>query len=147
MCNKCCCCFFLFKELQKCVPNIHSSPLVSAGDWFQMPKSMIAQMSCIKWHRICINLQTFSHILYLFMFKDFTYLPLDRGEEGKKRGRAKHQCAREMIVASYTPPTGDLACNPGTCPNQESNRRQPFRPQASTQTTEPQQSGHLTTFF
>ena len=35
--------------------------------------------------------------------------------------RGKHQC----VVASRAPPTGDLACNPGTCPDWESNRR-PF---------------------
>ena len=31
----------------------------------------------------------------------------------------------QRVVASYTPPTGDLACNPGMCPDQESNQ-QPF---------------------
>ena len=39
-------------------------------------------------------------------------------------------------VASRTPPTGDLACNPGMCPDWESNQR-PFVSQASTQSTEP----------
>ena len=34
------------------------------------------------------------------------------GEEKEKEGE-KHQCA----VASQAPPTGDLACNPGTCPD------------------------------
>ena len=38
-----------------------------------------------------------------------------------ERGGEKHQC----VVASHVAPTGDLACNPGTCPDWESNRR-PF---------------------
>ena len=47
-------------------------------------------------------------------FKDFIYLFLERGEG---REREKHQC----VVASPVPPTGDLACNPGMCPDWESN--------------------------
>ena len=39
------------------------------------------------------------------------------GREGEKEGQ-KHQC----VVASQTPPTGDLACNPGMCPDWESNQ-------------------------
>ena len=37
-------------------------------------------------------------------------------------------------------PTGDLARNPGMCPDQDSNR-QPSDPQASVQSTEPHQPG------
>ena len=37
-------------------------------------------------------------------------------------------------------PTGDLACNPGTCPDWESNQW-PFGSQAGTQSTEPHQPG------
>ena len=38
------------------------------------------------------------------------------------------------------PPTGDLAQNPGMCPDQELNW-QPFGSQADTQSTEPHQPG------
>ena len=44
-----------------------------------------------------------------FFKKDFIYLFLERGKEGETE---KHQC----VVASYVPPTGDLAHNPGMCP-------------------------------
>ena len=44
-----------------------------------------------------------------FLFKDFIYLFLERREEEREGG--KHQC----VVASYTSPIGDLACNPGMC--------------------------------
>ena len=52
----------------------------------------------------------------LNFFKDFIYLFLDRGE-GEREGE-KHQC----VVASSTPFTGDLARNPGMCPDWESNQ-------------------------
>ena len=40
--------------------------------------------------------------------------------EGKREGE-KHQC----VVTCHVVPTGDLACNPGMCPDWESNQR-PF---------------------
>ena len=46
----------------------------------------------------------------------FIYLFLERGE-GEREGKI-HQC----MVASFVPPTGDLACNPGMCPDWELNR-------------------------
>ena len=42
------------------------------------------------------------------------YLFLERGE-GREKERGKHQC----VVASQEPPTGDLAGNPGMCPDLE----------------------------
>ena len=59
----------------------------------------------------------------------------ERGREGE-REREKHQC----VVASHVPPSGDLACNPGMCPDWELNQR-PVGSQAGTQSTEPQQPG------
>ena len=41
---------------------------------------------------------------------------MERGREGE---REKHQC----VVASHAPPTGDLARNPGMCPDWESNQQ------------------------
>ena len=55
-----------------------------------------------------------------------------REREGKEEER--HQC----VVASHTPLTGDLARNPGMCPDWEWSR-QPSGSQASTQSTEPHQ--------
>ena len=50
-------------------------------------------------------IQLMSPSLHLNLaLKDFTYLFLERGREGKREGE-KHQCA----VASHMPPTGDLA--------------------------------------
>ena len=66
---------------------------------------------------------------YLFIFRQ-------RGREGEREGQ-KDQC----VVASPTPPTGDLVHNPGMCPDWESNQ-QPFGSQASAQSTEPHQPGN-----
>ena len=63
-----------------------------------------------------------------------------RGREGERDGE-KHQC----VTASHMSPTGDLACNPGMCPDWESNWWS-FSLQAGTQSTEPHQPG-LKYFF
>ena len=70
----------------------------------------------------------FLKILYLFIFRE-------REREGERQGE-EHQC----VVASHAPPTGDLSCNPGMCPDWESNPC-PFGLQAGTQSTEPHQPG------
>ena len=62
-------------------------------------------------------------MLYLFMIRE-------KGREGE-RGE-KHKC----VVASHVPATGDLARNPGMCPDWELNR-QPFGLETSSQSTEP----------
>ena len=49
-------------------------------------------------------------------FKGFLFLFLQRGEEKEKEGE-KHQC----VVASHTPPTGDLSRNSGMYLDQELN--------------------------
>ena len=66
---------------------------------------------------------------------------LDRKGEGEREGE-KHQ----YVVASCVAPTGDLACNPGMCPDWDLNQR-PFALQAGTQSTEPHQPGSLYIFF
>ena len=53
-----------------------------------------------------------------FFKKIFIYFFRERGREGEREGE-KHQC----VVASREPPTGDLACNPGMCPDWELNRQ------------------------
>ena len=87
------------------------------------------------------NLQIISsHSVFSFSFKIYFYLFLERQREGEAEGE-KHQC----VVASHVP-TGDLACNPGMCPDWESNQG-PFGLQVGTQSTEPHQPGHLFIFF
>ena len=69
------------------------------------------------------------------MFKDYTYLFLERGE-----GRETDWKRNINAVASHASPTGDLACIPGMCSDWESNLW-PFGLQASTQSSEPHQPG------
>ena len=80
----------------------------------------------------------FSNRTFFFFKREiylFIYLFLERGKEGEREGE-KHQC----VVASCVPPTRDLACNPGMCPDCELNQ-QPFGSQARTQSTELHQPG------
>ena len=71
----------------------------------------------------------FFNVIYLLIFKERW------GWEEQKEGE-KHQ----HVIASPTFPTGDLAPNPGMCPDWESNQR-PFSSQAGTQSTEPHKPG------
>ena len=74
------------------------------------------RISSIKSQFVTVNFLFISVTLFYFFIyflKDFIYLFLERGREGEK-----HRC----VVASLTPPTVDLACNPGMCPDWESNR-------------------------
>ena len=51
------------------------------------------------------------YYLLIYLFKQSFYLLLERGREGEREGE-KHRS-----VAPCTPPTGDLAGNPGMCPD------------------------------
>ena len=82
-----------------------------------------------------------THFYYFFLFLKILFIFRARGREGEREGE-EHQC----VAASHTPPTGDLACNPGMCPDWESNQ-QPYGLQAGTQSTEPHQPGLISVFF
>ena len=73
--------------------------------------------------------------MYLFIFRE-------RGREEEREERNIDVQEKHSLVASHTPPTRDLAHNPGMCPDWESNQR-PFCLQAGTQSTEPHQPGWL----
>ena len=78
-------------------------------------------------------------MLFLFFINLFLFIYfLERGKEGEREGE-KHQC----VVPSHTPPTGDLACNQGMCPDWESNG-QHRGSQAYSQSTELHQPGLIT---
>ena len=97
--------------------------------WIQVPYIWLANI--------------FSHSFFFLIFSysmdcafHFVFFSkiLPRREE--EREGEKHQC----VVASHVPPTGDLACNPGMCPDWESNQWS-FALQSCTQSTEPHQMG------
>ena len=83
----------------------------------------VQKLSLPLWNSFFINLY----------FLDFIYLFLETGKD-------------HCVVASCTPPTGDLACYPGMCPDWELNQW-PFGLWAGTQSTEPHQPGLSLTFF
>ena len=57
---------------------------------------------------------------FFFFNLKILFIYYSTGREGEREGE-KHQC----VVVSCVPPTGDLARNPGMCPDWESNQ-QPF---------------------
>ena len=77
----------------------------------------------------------FSPYFSFFFLKDFIYLFLERGE-----GREKEGGETSMYGCLLSTPTGDMAHNPGMCPDWKLNRSH-FGLQASTQSTEPHQPG------
>ena len=75
-------------------------------------------------------------MLAIYIFKTL-FIFRERGRE-EEREEEKYQC----VVASHVAPTGDLARNPGRCPDWESNQ-QPFGLQAHAQPTELHQPGQV----
>ena len=63
--------------------------------------------------KVLVNFLPFLFLCILF-FKDFIYLFLERGE-GWEKERERNINAWTSLVC---PPTGDLARNPGMCPDQ-----------------------------
>ena len=59
-----------------------------------------------------------TNLMNLFLKKDFIYLLLERGE-GKEKERERS--IDVWLSLTHVLPTGDLACNPGLCPDWESN--------------------------
>ena len=72
----------------------------------------------------------------------YFHIFFEGGEGREKEERKVNVQEIHQSVASHKPPAGDLACNPGMCPDWELNR-QPFGSQASTQSTEPHQPGQM----
>ena len=92
------------------------------------------------WFINCLMKPMRSSDLLNWIFKDY-YLFRETGREGEREGE-KDQCVRETSIGCllHAPKWGLGPHNPGTCPDQESNRRR-FGSQASTQSIEPHQPG------
>ena len=81
-------------------------------------------------------------IFFPLFFKDFyLFIFRERRREGEREGE-KHQC----VAASCVPPNGDLAHNPGMCPDWEWIQRS-FGSQARAQSSELYQPGNSTSFL
>ena len=90
------------------------------------------------WYPYTLDVERFKDVLevpkpllvYLFIFR----------EKGRDDERERNIDVQEIhqLAASHTPPTRNLAYNPGMCPNQVSHWP-PFSSQAGAQSTEPHQ--------
>ena len=90
--------------------------------------------------------QTFLHTFFFF-FKDFIYFFLLERVEGREKERERNLVQeKHQSVASCMAPSRDLACNPGMCPDWESNQWH-FGLQNDAQPTEPHQSTHCSCHF
>ena len=96
--------------------------------WKGKPSSETKSIKRLKAYHKINFLKTLKNIFYLFSFRA-------RGREGEREGE-KHPC----VVVSCVLLTGDLAHNPGMCPDQES-KSQTFGSQVRAQPTEPDQPG------
>ena len=71
---------------------------------------------------ILLILSFLLHLTAGIFLKDFIYVYLERGEGREKRGRETSMCERYIYWLPLThPQLGNLAQNPGMCPDWESN--------------------------
>ena len=89
------------------------------------------------------SLENEFELIHVILLRFYLFIFRERGREGEREG-TKH--VQDRLVASHTPPTGDLAHTPGMCPDRESNL-QPSSSQTSAQSTEPHQPEQVDPYF
>ena len=112
--------------------------IINFSRWCQVAMQ-VAEPMCENFYQQGMRISIPSHchwsFYYWFYFKKRFYLFTfrERGRERERQGEKHH-----WLVASYTPPTGGLACKPVMCPDLELNQ-QPFSLWDNAQPTEPHQ--------
>ena len=79
--------------------------------------TVINQVEQSLFKRLLACLADAKNVLFFFFLKKVIFIFRERGreEEGEEE---KHHC----VAAPHVPPTGDLAHNPGICPDWDSNQ-------------------------
>ena len=125
-----------YKNIRICHVCVEIYLSVTSGYFKGVETRFLFSLYFLIFAKVCIlstyYVQMFS---FSFFFKILFIYFRQRGREGEREGE-KHQC----VVASSMPLIGDLAHNPGVCPDWESNWR-PFGLQAGPPSTEPHQPG------
>ena len=110
--------------------------------WFRHHTYLMSVLYVVFFLRLSLTLflNFLKDFICLFLFFKIFYLLIfrERGKEGERERNIT------VWLPLKRPLTGDLACNPGMCPDQELNQR-PFGLQAGTQSTEPHQPEYLLT--
>ena len=127
--NNLCFSILLIQNIMLCLQSVVSS--IQGNNSFFSSSSIQLQNRSQRLHY-----ESTSHFglgLLPFFFR-FLFIYFWRKEKGRET------CARETSISCLSPPTGDLAHNPGMSPDWASNW-QTFGPQAGTQSTELHQPG------
>ena len=87
---------------------------IEDSNWFSSPNSKSSFLAPILLQPIPKFVPWNSQLTNFFFsfFRFFLFIFRQKGRKGEREGE-KHQC----VVASHMPPTRDLACNPGMCPD------------------------------
>ena len=104
-------CCLLWEPAHPSIPSPHgrSQPWALTANAARFPVAMEPLQHICRDFYLVDFFCYFLKKLYLFIFRE-------RERDGE-RERGKHQC----VVSSHTPSTGDLAHNPGICPDWQSN--------------------------
>ena len=99
--------------------------------------SLLFLPSCI--FKFFLNYRLISLFCFLFFLK-ILFIFRERGRQREREGNIS------VWLPLACPQMGNLACNPGMCPDWETNQQR-FGSQASTQSTEPHQAGLIILLF
>ena len=93
------------------LPNV--SPHLQSCPFWCILHVAVGVITVKREHTLPSPLQWFLSLLFL---NDFIYLSLETGEGREKEERNIDVREKHQLVVCYTPPTGNLGCNPGICP-------------------------------
>ena len=117
--------FSILFHLLLCLFLCHFHALfITLAMWYSLISSTELLSNLFFFFKISVVIQSlwWFHVNFLKYF--ILVLILERGE-GREREGEEHQCERETMIGCLRHAPGHQVCNPGMCPDQESNR-QPY---------------------
>ena len=108
----------IFDPLDSLLPPKPLFPLLSTTLW---PETV---SFCLFFLFVAFRV-TLHSFLFIYLFIYFLFILREREKEEEREGNLYVQEICQSVASCTPPPSGDLACNPGTCPDWEWNP-QPF---------------------